>query len=422
MKEEIILKKENSEELNYEELKYFFEGYVNNDINDEDMTKLLKAICKNGLSKEEIFMLTEIFIKSGETIDLSSMRMVVDKHSTGGVGDKTTLIIAPIIAACGVKIGKMSGRALGYTGGTIDKLESIKGLNINLTIEDFIKEINDINMAITSQTGNLVPMDKKVYALRDVTGTTESIGLIAVSIMSKKIASGAKKILIDIKVGKGALIKTEKDAKELAHIMIEIGKKYGREVVCMLTRMDNPLGDNIGNKIEVLEAIDVLKNKKNNDLKTLIVEMSSMLVSMGKNISLNKAKEEVNLVLKNGKAYDKFIEFVKYQKGDISDLKLNSEGYIVKSLNSGYITSIDSEKLGSFSMSLGAGRKNKEDEIDYNAGIILNKNVGDYVKKGSPIATIYGKKEISLDKFYNAFEFSYLKPIKKSIIIEIIKK
>ena len=420
MKEQIIVKKNNKEVLTYEELSFFFNGYLDDSISDDDMTKLLKAICRNGLNDEEIFDLTDIFIKSGDVIDLSDLGVVVDKHSTGGVGDKTTLILAPILAACDVKIAKMSGRALGHTGGTIDKLESIDGFRVNLTIDEFKKEVNDINMAITSQTGNLCPMDKKVYALRDVTGTTESIGLIAVSIMSKKIASGASKILIDIKVGSGALIKTISDARELARIMIGIGNKYQKEVRCMLSKMDNPLGDNIGNKIEVMEVVDILKNKKDNDLTYLVKKMASILINMAKDVSLEQAEDLVNDVLASGKAYDKFIEFIKYQGGSIDNLSEMTSLKCVYALKNGYVKEIDSKILGTLSMMLGAGRVKKDDVIDYDAGIIINKNVGSYVKKHDVLAFLYGKNEIDIEQVYKAFKISYFKVKKTNIILEVL--
>ena len=420
MKEEIIGKKVKGKELSFDELAFFFDGYVDGVINDDEMTLLLKAICKNGLTDDEIFNLTDIFINSGEVMDLSDLGMVVDKHSTGGVGDKTTLILAPIVASCGVRIAKMSGRALGFTGGTIDKLESICGFRVDLSDEEFKEEVRNLNMAITSQTGNLCPMDKKVYALRDVTGTTESIGLIAVSIMSKKIASGANKILIDVKVGQGALIKKIDDARELARIMIAIGNKYKKEVRCILTRMDNPLGDNIGNKIEVMEVLDILKNKKVNSLSYLVKQMAGLLVSMGKNITVDEALEEVEFVIKEGLAYNKFLEFIDYQGGEVDDLKFDVKGREVSSLKNGYIKEIDSHILGLLSMKLGAGRIKKNDKIDYNAGIILKKNVGDYVKKDEVVAELYGDKEVCLDDFYKAFKLSYFKPKKNNIILEII--
>ena len=331
----IIEKKDNNQELNYEELDYFFNGYLNNEISDEDMTLLLKSICKNDLSNKEIINLTDIFIKSGDQLDLSNLGITIDKHSTGGVGDKTTLILGPIVAACGLKMPKMSGRALGHTGGTIDKLESI-GVNVNLTEEEFIKQVNEIGFAITSQIKNLCPMDKKVYALRDVTNTTESIGLIAASIMSKKIASGANKILIDLKVGKGALVKDIKSATRLANIMIEIGKNYNREVRCILTKMDNPLGNNIGNTIEIIEVIDMLQNKIHNNFYDLIIYMASEMISMVKNIKLDFAKKQVLEVLENGSAYNKFLEFVNYQSGNLNHLQL-SKGIEVFSKKQGYI-------------------------------------------------------------------------------------
>ncbi len=421
MKEkEIINKKKNNEILSYEELSYFFNGYLNNEINDEEMTNMLKLICKYELTEQEIFDLTDIFIKSGEQLDLSSFKMTVDKHSTGGIGDKTTLILAPILASNDVKIAKMSGRALGYTGGTIDKLESIKNFNVNLDEKTFIKELKDINMVITSQTKDICPMDKKVYALRDVTNTTESISLIAVSIMSKKIASGANFILIDLKVGKGALIKNLKDAKKLAHIMKKIGQKYNKEVVCMLTKMDEPLGNNIGNSIEIMEVLDILDNKKENDLNELIIPMASIMISKAKKIDINKSKEEVIKSLNNKKAYNKFLEFVKYQNGNLNELKKDNNKQEVYSTKSGYIKSINSKLIGQTSMHLGAGRIKKDDKINYEAGIILNKKRGDYAKKGELLCTLYGKNKISIETILSAFKIGLLKPKKQSIIIEII--
>ncbi len=413
----IIEKKDNNQELNYEELDYFFNGYLNNEISDEDMTLLLKSICKNDLSNKEIINLTDIFIKSGDQLDLSNLGITIDKHSTGGVGDKTTLILGPIVAACGLKMPKMSGRALGHTGGTIDKLESI-GVNVNLTEEEFIKQVNEIGFAITSQIKNLCPMDKKVYALRDVTNTTESIGLIAASIMSKKIASGANKILIDLKVGKGALVKDIKSATRLANIMIEIGKNYNREVRCILTKMDNPLGNNIGNTIEIIEVIDMLQNKIHNNFYDLIIYMASEMISMVKNIKLDFAKKQVLEVLENGSAYNKFLEFVNYQSGNLNHLQL-SKGIEVFSKKQGYIKSIDALEMGKICMKLGAGRINKEDSIDYNAGVILNKNVGDYIKKGTLLCTLYGKNiDIDINNYYRIVWFQIKQP---NLIIKVIK-
>ena len=412
----IIKKLSNKKILTYKEMKEFFIGYLNDLVSDEEMTLCLKLICKNGLSDKEIFDLTDIFINSGDVFPKNSS--FIDKHSTGGVGDKTTLIVLPILASLGVKISKMSGRALGYTGGTIDKLESI-GVKTNLTKKEFYNLVEKNNMVISSQTDNLCPLDKKVYALRDVTDTTKSVALIATSIMSKKIASGAGKILIDIKVGKGALIENEKQARELARIMIKIGKKYDREVICMLTRMDNPLGDNIGNKIEIMEVIDILKNNKQNNLTRLCIEMSSLMYSLSKNSSYEKGKEMVISSLKTGKAYKTFLNYIKAQGGTLPKND-NDPKYEIKSKRNGYIKSINSMIIGETSMHLGAGRVKKTDKIDYDAGIILSKNIGDKVKKGEVLATLYGKK-LDTSTFYNAYKLQILKPKIKDIIIDIIK-
>ena len=414
---DIVIKKDSCLELTKEELNYAFNGYLNNIISDAEMTSLLKSICKNHLSDEEIFNLTDIFIASGDTLNLDSLGITVDKHSTGGVGDKTTLIIGPIVAACGVKMPKMSGRALGHTGGTIDKLESI-GIDVDLSEEEFIKQVKDINFAIISQTKNLCPLDKKVYALRDITDTTEEIGLIATSIMSKKIASDSKKILIDIKVGQGALVKNINDAEKLADIMIKIGKKYDKEVRCILTKMDNPLGNNIGNSIEILEVIDILKNKKRNNLSYLCIEIAKQILIMAKGLTFEQASNEVIYALESNAAYNKFLEFVKYQNGNLNKIRLTNKKEIY-SKKSGYIKSINSRNLGIISMSLGAGRIKVDDEINYNAGIILNKNVGDYVNKNELLCTLYGKS-IDTD-IYKCFKYSFFKQIPEDIIIKIIK-
>lgn len=416
MKEEIIKKSNLKLELSYDELSYFFNGYLNGDVTDDEMTIILKNICNNGLSKRETFDLVDIFVKSGDRIDFLSD--VIDKHSTGGVGDKATLVIGPILASLGVNFAKMSGRALGYTGGTIDKLESV-GIKTNLSLEEIKKQLDEVGFVISSQTKNICPMDKKVYALRDVTGTTCSIPLIAVSIMSKKIAGGSHNILIDIKVGRGALIKNKKEAKILAKLMIEIGNKYQKKVVCMLTRMDNPLGNNIGNSLEVLEVLDVLKNEVRNDLYYLCFYMSSIMVSIYKNISLSVAEKEVAKVLSDNSAYDKFMEMVAYH-GRKLEITLDPSSVIV-SKESGYVKSIDAFILGKLSMELGAGRHSKDDKIDYNCGIEILKNVGDYVSKGEILCRLYTKKEFDADVVYQAYSFSKRKPRLKPVIIQIIK-
>ena len=416
--EKIVDKKNKKQELSYKELDMYFNAYLNDKINDEVMTKLLKAICKNGLSDKEIINLTDIFIKSGDTLNLDYLGITVDKHSTGGVGDKTTLILAPLLASCNILMPKMSGRGLGYTGGTIDKLESIN-VNVNLSEKTFIKTVKDIGFCIISQTKNICLMDKKIYALRDVTNTTESIGLIASSIMSKKIACGASKIVIDIKIGNGALIKNYDDAIKLAKIMKKIGKHYNKEVICILTDMTNPLGSNVGNKIEVMEVLDILQNKKDNLLKSLVIDMATEIVMVVKNVSKKDAKKEVITNLENGKAYEKFITYVYRQNGNIDNLKLK-KGINVLSEKEGYLKEINALEIGKLSCKLGSGRVKKEDNIDYDAGVILKKEVGSYVKKGDILCTIYGKKQESID-IDKIFKISKNKPKKKeSLIIEII--
>lgn len=401
------------ENIDYEELSSFFNNYLNDKISDEEMTKVLKAICKYSLTKENIFNLTDIFINSGDILPVNPD--FIDKHSTGGVGDKTTLIVLPILASLGIKVSKMSGRGLGYTGGTIDKLESI-GVKTNLTKKEFYKMIEKHNMVISSQTENLCPMDKKVYALRDVTGTTNSIALIAISIMSKKIASGAKKILIDVKVGNGALVENLDEATKLSNLMIEIGKKYDREVICMLTRMDNPLGSNIGNKIEVMEVIDILKNNKKNNLYELCTNMCSQMIEMKTGEKKENNIEKVKEVIENKKAYNKFKEYVEDLGGSLEINLTKCNDY--KSTKDGYVTQINSKKIGLLSVSLGAGRINKGDKINPDAGIILNKLVGEKVKKEDTLFTMYGKKISIEDSIYKIEDN---KKEEESIIIKVIK-
>ncbi len=395
---EIINKKRVKEELTKEELAFAFNGYLEGTVKDYQMSSLLMAICINSMTKREIFDLVDIFIKSGDILDLSSIPGIkVDKHSTGGVGDKVTLIIGPIVAACGVPVAKMSGRGLGHTGGTIDKLESIKGFNIALSEEEFINQVKNINIAVTGQTKNLCPMDKIIYALRDVTGTVASIPLIATSIMSKKIAGGADKILLDVKVGDGALMKNMSDAKMLASLMEEIGKFYKREVVCEITDMDTPLGDNIGNSLEVIEAMDILQGKKSH-LRDLCIDVSTQMVSMAKNITKEDARREVTNVLDSGKAFNKFLEFVKAQGGDISTLEVSKKTIDVKSTKKGKIKRIKALKLGELSVMLGAGRINKEDKIDYSVGIVLKKHLNESVNIGDTLCTLYVKdKNININ-------------------------
>ena len=407
---DIINKKRLGNSLSSEELEYAFLGYNENKIPDYQMSSLLMAICINGMTDQEILALTDIFINSGEILDLSKINGVtVDKHSTGGVGDKTTLVIASIAASLGVKVPKMSGRGLGHTGGTIDKLESIPGFRVNLTEEEFINQLNTVGACVISQTANLAPLDKKIYALRDVTGTVESIPLIAVSIMSKKIASGADKILIDIKVGKGALLKTQEDANEISRIMKLIGKNHNRDVETLITPMDIPLGNYIGNSLEILEVIKILKNEEDNYLVDLCKELSSKMVELSLNVTKEQANLMVSQALESGQAYDKFLEIIKAQGGDISKLKVSSNKQEFLSPITGYITNIDALELGKLSLRLGGGRQTKEDKIDYSVGIYLNKQVGDYVKQGETLFTAYLKEdsnkiEEEIDKYYKINE------------------
>lgn len=395
---EIIEKKKNGEVLTKDELKFAFYGYLEDKIPDYQMSSLLMAICLKGMNTEETFALTDLFLHSGDVLDLSSLKgPKADKHSTGGVGDKTTMIIGPMVASCGVMVPKMSGRGLGHTGGTIDKLESIPSFRTNLTEEEFIAQVEDIGFAVTAQTKNLTPLDKKIYALRDVTGTTESIPLIASSIMSKKIAGGADCIVIDVKVGKGALIKTMPDAVKLSQLIEAIGAFYQRKVRTVITPMDTPLGRCVGNRLEVLEAIDLLNGKGDENLRNLCIQLASHMVSMAKEIDYDEAKKEVLESLEDGRAYQKFLEFVKKQGGKLESLSIDARKWEIHSSQDGVIEAIDALQIGELAVSLGAGRLNKEDVIDPCAGIVLNCKVGDSVSKGDILATLYSNKDVAIE-------------------------
>ncbi len=401
---DIINKKRLGQELSYQEMDYFFNGYLDKSIPDYQMSALLMAICINGMSDEEIFALTKIFIDSGDILEFTDTDVIVDKHSTGGIGDKTTLVIAPLVASCGVPIVKMSGRGLGYTGGTIDKLESIPGFNVNLTDEEVLAQLKKIGITISSQTANLTPMDKVIYALRDVTATVSSVPLVASSIMSKKIAGGANKILIDIKMGKGALFNTKEEVNRLSELMKKIGAFYQREVRTVISDMDTPLGYAVGNSLEVLEAMDILQGKEyGNNLVDLCIDLSSEMVAMGKNISKQDAKIMVLESLNKGRAYEKFLELVKAQGGDISKIEVATKKQRIKADRDGTIKKIDALVLGKLSVELGAGRRTKEDSIDHSVGIRLNKLVGETVKKGDLLATLYINKKVDLDTIDDIF-------------------
>lgn len=419
---EIINKKRLGLILSDVEIKYVIEHYMSGDIKDYQMSSLLMAIVIRNMTDREIFSLTKYMLNSGERLDLSSLGTVVDKHSTGGVGDKTTMIISPIVASCGVRVAKMSGKGLGHTGGTIDKLEAIEGFNTKLSVDSFFRQVEEIGLSVVSQTNNLVPADKKIYALRDVTGTVESIPLIASSIMSKKIASGANKLVIDVKVGKGALIKNLDDATRLSDLMIKIGKKNNIEVVCLLTNMDIPLGNNVGNVLEVEEAIEILRDKKNGDLRDLCIELSSYMVSLGLGVSYEEAKGMVIENLDNGKAYEKFLEFIEYQGGNIDGLKRSENKYEMKSPKEGYLNNIDALELGKLSMHLGAGRESLDDVIDYGAGVVINKNIGDYIKRGDVLVTLYTNKNLKASIMNTPiFEIDKVKKEKSELIYKVIR-
>ena len=401
---DIISKKRDAEELNKEEIDYFVQGYTKGEVKDYQAAALIMAIYINGMNDREITDLTLAMAHSGDVLDLSSFgTTVVDKHSTGGVGDKVSIILLPIISSMGVPVAKMSGRGLGFTGGTVDKMESIPGYRTNIEIDEFIKNVENIGISMIGQTMNLAPADKKIYALRDSISCVENIPLIASSIMSKKIASGANKIVLDVTVGKGAFMKTKEDAQKLAEQMVRIGNLVGREVRCILTPMDEPLGFAVGNSLEVIEAINFLKGDMPKDLKEVVLELGANMLQLagkGDNIEENKIKMLENI--ENGSAYNKFVEMVQNQGGDISYIedttKFEKSKYIsaVVTDKTGIVKEINAEEIGKLACYLGAGRINKEDKIESNVGIILNKKVGDSVDEQDFLAYICANDEEKL--------------------------
>ena len=421
MIKDIINKKENNLELTKKEIEYVVSNYVNGNISDEDMTLLLNAITKNNMTVEETYNLTIAMLNSGDKIDLSMIEGIkVDKHSTGCIGDKTSFVVLPLAASLGVKIAKMSGRGLGYTGGTIDKLESIPGFKTIITNEKFIKEVNDINMAIVTQTENLVPADKKIYALRDITGNVESIPLIASSIMSKKLASGSDKIVLDVKVGKGAFMKNIEDAKRLSRLMVDIGNNHGKETIAILTNMDYPLGNAVGNSLEVNDAIKTLEGKGDKNFTNLCIILASYMVSLSKSISVEDAIDMVKNNLYNGEGLKKFKEFVKYQGGDLEGIK-TSNSIEIYSDKSGYLTDIDTMKLALLVRDLGAGRINKNDNIDHTVGVELFKHINDKVEENDLLLKVYTSKEIDKSEYLNLFTISDKNIDDIKIVFDIIK-
>lgn len=400
---DIIEKKRDGKSLTKEEIEFFVNGYTHEEVPDYQASSLAMAIFFQDMNDEERAALTMSMVNSGEKIDLSDINGIkVDKHSTGGVGDTTTLVLAPLVAAVGVPVAKMSGRGLGHTGGTIDKLESVKGFNVEISEKDFIKLVNDNQVAVIGQSGNLTPADKKLYALRDVTGTVNSIPLIASSIMSKKIAAGADAIVLDVKTGSGAFMKTLDDAEALAHAMVRIGNNVGRNTMAIISDMSQPLGNAIGNALELKEAIATLKGNGPKDLTELVLTLGSQMVVLAEQAtSLDEARQMLIDAIKTGKALNKFKTFLSNQGGDDSIVdspeKLPSAKYQVefKTKKDGYITEIIANEIGVASMMLGAGRQTKEDVIDLGVGIVLNKKVGEHVEKGENILTIHtNTKEI----------------------------
>jgi len=429
---DIIANKRDKKELSKEEIEFFIKGVTDGSIEDYQITALLMAIYLNGMSKKETSFLTMAMAHSGDIADLSMINGVkVDKHSTGGVGDKTTLVVGPLVASFGVPVAKMSGRGLGHTGGTVDKLESIPGFNISMEIEKFIENVNSINIAVVGQTGDLAPADKKLYALRDVTATVSSIPLIASSIMSKKIAGGADCIVLDVKYGSGAFMKTVEEAKQLAQAMVDIGDEVGRKTVAVISNMDEPLGFAIGNSLEVREAIDTLLGTGPMDFEEVCVELAAQMLYLAGIGEVLELKKELHNRLRNGIAFNKFKEFIKAQGGDVSaidNVKLlpcASKKVEFFSEESGYISQIDAESLGISAMMLGGGRAKKSDNIDYGVGLILNKKVGDFVEKGSVLATLFvndeGNLNAVIELLKKAFSFSEYACEKKPLIAMVIE-
>lgn len=395
-----IIKKRNGQELSDEEIRFVVEGYTAGIIPDYQMAALLMAGFLNGFDEAETAQLTQCMARSGEQLDLSSIPGIkVDKHSTGGVGDKTTLIVGPMAAACGVPVAKMSGRGLGHTGGTADKLESIPGYRIGLSTEEFVKQVREIGIALVGQTGNLAPADKRIYALRDVTGTVESIPLIAASIMSKKIAAGADAILLDVKVGSGAFMKTKADAKKLAETMKAIGERAGRKTAAVLTDMEMPLGRTIGNALETAEAVDVLRGRGEARLTALCIELTAQMLVLADKGELSDCRRMAQQSIADGSAFRKLCEVVCAQGGDVrciehpERLARSPICTVYRAKASGFISRIDTQKCGMAACVLGAGRERKEDAIDYGAGIVLHKNYSDAVSSGDVIAELYTSEE-----------------------------
>ena len=429
---EIITKTKHGQKLTNEEIKWLVDGYVSGEIPDYQVSAWLMAVNLMSLSDEETLCLTMAMKDSGETVDLSTVKNVtVDKHSTGGVGDKTSVIIGPIVASCGVSVPKMSGKGLGHTGGTIDKLESIPGCSTRAEFSDFIRYVNDTGFSIVSQSGNLVPADKKLYALRDATATVDSIPLIASSIMSKKLAMGADCILLDVKTGSGAFMKNEDDAEKLASLMVRTGQNAGKKCMAVITDMDIPLGRAIGNQLEIIEAVEVLKNNVRGNLYDICIELAADILMMAGKGATDECVKLSEEAISSGKALEVFRRSVSQQGGDTGFIDNYGvlggakKEYAVYSTSEGYISKMNSEDIGLASLELGAGRRTKESEIDYTAGIVLEKEYGDYVKKGDKLAVLYTSTADSFapaeKKVLDAVVITEEKPPARKCVIKVIE-
>lgn len=430
---DIITKKKHGEELSDEEIRFFINGYTKGDIPDYQASALLMAICLRGCTGRETATLTQAVCDSGDTVDLSPLGdSTVDKHSTGGVGDKTTMVVAPIVASLGAVVAKMSGRGLGHTGGTVDKLESFPGYKTSLSPEDFIAQVKRIGIAVIGQSGNLAPADKKLYALRDVTATVDSIPLITSSIMGKKLAAGSRSIVLDVKYGSGSFMKSAEDAAELARNMVEIGYLRGRRVSALITNMDVPLGHAVGNILEVKEAVEVLSGRGPCDLREVALSLATEMVRLSLGKEAPTARRMCEEAISSGKALLKLAEWIGQQGGDASyarDTSLFPSASLVREVKaptSGYISSMDTERIGLASVALGAGRVTKEDTIDFTAGIIIDKKTGDAVRAGEVIARLYSSTEERLDDgergYLGALSFSDERPDELPLIHAVISR
>ena len=416
-----------------DEINFITKGILDGTVPDYQLSAWLMAVCLKGMNFDESYMLTQAIVNSGDIIDLSDLGdVIVDKHSTGGVGDKTTLILAALLAAAGIPVAKISGRGLGFTGGTIDKLESIKGFRASLSNKEFIDQVKNVGAAIISQTANLTPADKKIYELRDVTSTIDSIPLIAASVVSKKFAAGSNIIVLDVKCGSGAFMKTLEEAEKLSVTMAEIGKRAGKPVICVITSMEQPLGNTVGNGIEVYESVETLQNKGPSDLTELCLYLGAIsLIQAGKVKTIEEGKELLSQKLKDGSAFEKFKQIIKAQNGDISyledpDILIGTKfQYELVSESSGYINGLDALTVAKASKALGTGREKKEDPIDYTAGVRLYKKTGDPITKGEPLAKIYANSEQSgqnaKEILNQAYEISSEKPQIPDLIIKVIE-